>query len=575
MPNPQSNPGPSPKTKSKPAQSKPSLNIKRPRSLFLTLGGALLLIVGGAAGYWLLGGSKLSNIPVGAKVIPQNVLMSLTLTTNTAEWKRLSQLAPSPTRKSWEQGVQDLETQLLQPLDLSYDKHIRPWVGDSLTMAFLVPEGAIAEAVDRQVTVWVLPIRDFERAQDLWKSNQLTQGKPSQSRTYSGVEIRGFQAKDGADYGIAILDQQFMVFTNVGASMDQIIDTYKTTKPSLVQTPRYQEAMGAIQAGAPFAQLYVNLPAAATKMTASGNRQLSEETIDRIKEVQGIGSTVILESDGIRFKSISWLGPDTQQTLEVDNTAKDLANHFPQNTILMISEGDFQQAWRDYALGTPLKLVLPFNPKAWSDNFDQSIGIDFNDEFVPWMDGGFAAALVPAQQNEANNTPKNRNQGLGIALLAKTSDPAAATKALQNLDDKVQQRYAFQITESKIANKTVTSWKVHPGIVVGSHGWLDKNTAFLTLGAPITNRLVPPPKTNLTQAKLFRDTTRSQLQANDGHWFINVPQTLNLTQNSPLLPKLTPNLLRFFRNFEVIGVKSAVNNNWSHRYDIQVKFRKQ
>ena len=498
----------------------------------------------------------------------------MTLSTNTAQWQQLGGLGPPPTRRRWQQGVKDLEIQWLQPLGLSYDDHIRPWVGDSLTMAVMAPDVETVEVVDRQVTVWVLPIQDYDQASSLLNSNQLTLGTPPKKRTYKGVEVRDFQSATGEDYAIAVLDQQLMVFANVSIAINQVIDTFQARNPSVAETPRYAEAMQTLKAGQPFAQVYVNMPAVTNRMIAGGNRQLSTATVDRIKEVQGFGSIVTLESDGIRFKSISWFKPGATQTLEADNNVEGLAKYLPQNTVMMVSGGNFQQVWTDYAKGTAAKLLIPFNPKEWSDNVEESSGISFNDEFLPWMDGEFAGAIVPVQDDDTKDQENPLAQGVGIAVLSKPSDPTAATNALKKLDDTVQERYDFQIAESKVGNKTITTWKIQTGRAVASHGWLDQSTAFLTLGAPITNRLVQTPTPNLTQSDRFRDATRSSLQPN-GHLFINVPQVLNLTQNSPLLPKLTPDALNFLQNFEGIGVTAAVNNSWSHRYDIQIKFKQE
>lgn len=568
MSNSQVNPETSPS--SNPEQPPASIITKGPRSLFVTLGGTFLLIAGGAVGFWLLGGRDAGKLPVGARVIPQNVVMSLTLSTDTAQWEQLSSLGRANTGQNWQQGVKDLETRLLEPLELSYADHIRPWVGDSLTLAYLAPDVETVEQVDRQEVVWVLPIQNYEQASNLLDSNQLTLGRPPTKRTYNGVEVREFQGPEGQDYAIAVLEQQLMIFSNVSIALNKVIDTVQARKPSIAETPRYQEAMRPILSGQSFAHIFVNLPAAANRMVATGDLQLSEGTLARIKEVQGLGSTVSLESDGLQINGVSWLKPDAEQILEIDNNARDIAKHLPEDTFLMMSGGNFQQLWQDFAAGTPAKLLLPFNPKVWNDDLQEGVGINLNQDFIPWMDGEFAGALVPVQTGEDKDSGKR--EGVGIALLTKPSDRTAATKAFKTLDDTVQERYDFQISESKVANKIVTTWKVHTGIAVGSHGWLDQSTAFLTLGGPITNRLVQPPKTNLTQSEQFKAVTRSPLRPTS-HFYIDMPTSLNLSQNSPLLPKLTPNVVNFLQNFQGIGVTAAINNSWSHRYDIQITFK--
>jgi len=232
----------------------------------------------------------------------------------------------------------------------------------------------------------------------------------------------------------------------------------------------------------------------------------------------------------------------------------------------MTSGGNFQQVWRDYAQGNLAKLVFPLNPKAWNDDLSKRTGIDFNNQFVSWMEGEFSGAIVPAQTQD--------KQGVGIVFLAKAKDRTAANQAFRALDDAMRDRFDFLVTESKVGNKTVTNWKVPPGLSIASHGWLDNDVAFFTLGAPIANRLLPSPKNNLTQAVSFKGATSSNLNPHNGNFYIDMPRMLGLLDTNPLLPKLTPDTTNFMQGIETIGVTAAIKNEWSTRYDIHVKLKK-
>ena len=64
---------------------------KKKPSLVLTLSGAGLLIGGGIAAYWLLTqGKPLSrDMPVGANIIPQDALLTVSLSTDSSQWEKL------------------------------------------------------------------------------------------------------------------------------------------------------------------------------------------------------------------------------------------------------------------------------------------------------------------------------------------------------------------------------------------------------------------------------------------------------------------------------------------------------
>lgn len=534
----------------------------RPRTLMLTLGGAALLVVGGTIAFFLLQGEeKAGPLPLGSKVVPRDVMLSVTLNTEASKWQKLAQFGTANTQKTLRQRLQDFETEVLEPNGLSYKANIQPWAANQLTMALLPPTVESVEIQSQQATLWVVPIQDQNQFQKVFQT-KLTTANSADTRTYKETQVYEFDADDGKRYGFATLDNRWLVFTEADAPINAVIDTYKG-KPALADVPRYQEALQEIEHQDAIAKVYVNVPIAAAQMSRV---PLSPASQERIQNIQAIGSTLLLMDDGIQFKSISWLNPEAQEKLEVKNEAEDIAKHLPQDTLMMTSGGNFQQVWRDYAQGNLAKLVFPLNPKAWNDDLSKRTGIDFNNQFASWMDGEFSGAIVPAQDQE--------NKGVGIVFLAKAKDRTTANQAFRALDNAMRDRFDFLVAESKVENKTVITWKVPPGLPIASHGWLDNDVAFFTLGAPIANRLLQPPKENLTQSASFQGVTTSALDPNNGNFYMDVPRMLGLLDTNPLLPKLTPETTQFMEGIETIGVTTAIHNEWSTRYDIHVKLKK-
>ena len=86
---------------------------KTPRSLLLTLGAAVVLIVGGVAAYWILGRRDVSTLPPGATLIPEDALMSVTVTTDPNQWQKLRELGTPETRAVINQQFKQLGAQFL------------------------------------------------------------------------------------------------------------------------------------------------------------------------------------------------------------------------------------------------------------------------------------------------------------------------------------------------------------------------------------------------------------------------------------------------------------------------------
>jgi hypothetical protein len=536
---------------------------KQKRSLAFTAGGAGLLVAVGAI-FLTIRGCQPSGgiIPFGANIIPQNVLLSLTMPTDNGPWGQLDALGTPDTRKTWQDRLKSFEADFLTPFGLTYDKDVRSWVGAQATLALLSPAQEDVAKVGANAAVWFLPMRDAQRAREVL--TRMAANAPK-TRNYKEVEIKTFQGEKGKTVSTVVLEERLLIVTNGDTTLNQIIDTYRGA-PSLAQTPRFQEALSAIEDKSAFGQLYINLPIATAGLLQNTGRNFSQANLERLQAVQGFSSAISLKGDELNFKAISWLKPNAKTKLKVANKDYSLARLLPNDTVLMTAGASFQQTWQDYSEGTESQVFVPFNPSKIQASLKNSVGVDFEKEFVSWMDGEFVAAVVP--------TTDKTKQGVGLALLVKAKDRAQADKAFQKLDVAIRDRNNFLVAESKVSNRAVTTWKVPPNLPLASHGWLDDNVAFFTFGAPITDRIAGAVSSPLNDAALFKEATQTSLTPSAGQFFADLQRTTALMQNSPLLPKLSPAALKFTQGINGIGGTSAVQNEWSTRYDLVVKLKR-
>jgi Protein of unknown function (DUF3352) len=546
------------------AALKKQATSRRGRSLALTIGGAALLVGVGTLAYFLLRGQQSATvIPIGATVTPQNALLSLTVSTDESPWRQLGEFGTPESKTQWQNQLKGFETDFLTPFNLTYVKDIRPWVGPQMNIVLLSPAPEDVAQVGANATVWFLPMQDPQRA--LSVLNQAA-GSSAQKRTYKDVEVQTFKGQNGKTLSVLILENRLLIVSNGNNTLNQVIDTFRGA-PSLAQTPRLKEAMGEVNDTAAFAQLYINLPIATAGLLQNPARGMSPSTIQRVQAVQGFGSSIKIEENGLNFKSISWLKPDAKQEIKGSNKSQTLARLLPADTLMTAAGGDFKQAWQDYTQGTESQLIVPLNANKIQASLLKSTGVDFEKDFVSWMDGEFVAAVVP--------TANPSKQGVGMMVLAKANDRAIADKAFQKLDTAMRDRHSFLVAESKVGNRSVTSWKVPPNLPLVTHGWLDGDIAFFTFGAPISERILKPQNGSLAEAALFKRTQSANLSgSNTGQFFVDLPNTLAMMKNSPLLPKLAPSANPFAEAIESIGMTSAINNPWSTRYDFTVKLKR-
>jgi Protein of unknown function (DUF3352) len=553
---------------------KAKLKSRTPKPLLLTLGASALMIGGGGLAYWFFSQQgRLSVMPVGANVVPQDALMVVSLSTDQRQWQQVREFGTPRSQAVFDQNLAQFRDRFLTSKGLDYQRDVQPWVGKEVTLAFLSPQAGLTVPDPRQAAtppnpqpvVMVLPIADPLKAkQTLEQSNAVKTGKWAE-RKYNGIQIRENQETPAQSISIAALDPQTVVVANSPKAIERAIDTYKGGA-ALSATPGYGEALGQIKTEKPLARVYVNIPAAANTSAANSNRPLSPQGLNQLQQNQGLAATATIASEGIQFKSISWLKPDSKRRFEVKNTAKIMPSRFPAETLMMASGGNLQRFWTDYTQGVSANPIRFINPEGLRQGLKASVGLDLEQDFLNWMQGEFALALVPAPQGGPANLPAS------LVFMVQANDRRAAEKTLKQLDDTMASKYTFKVEESKVEGQSVVNWSLPAANVNITRGWLDGNVAFLSLGAPVTGSFVPKPAGSLAETELFKKATVTDLGSNNGHFFVNMERALALN-NFPLL-QLPPANRVVMEAIRSIGVTAAVTSDRSSRYDVFVMLQK-
>jgi hypothetical protein len=340
---------------------------KKP-SLVLTLSAAGLLIGAGSVAYWLLSQRQISSsdLLVGANIIPGDALFAVSLTTDPQQWQKLREFGTKETQAELDKNLIELRDRFLTNNGYDFQKDIAPWVGNDVTIAILAP--AIANkavpkpvttnqdaASDQQSMVMVLPVKNPEIAKNiLAQPKALKQGKWI-DRTYQGITIKQSEGQAGENLSAALLDRRFLVITDSPKATERAIDAYKN-QTSLATTGGFAENFPKIANYQRFGQFYVNVPTAAKIAAASPNRPLPAQVLAQLQNNQGLAGTMTLEPEGIRFKGVSWLNPNSQRVLAVENKAGKMQSRLPAETLMMLSGGNLQSGSVD---GAPLAGLPP------------------------------------------------------------------------------------------------------------------------------------------------------------------------------------------------------------------------
>ncbi|MEH2023174.1 DUF3352 domain-containing protein [Nostoc sp.] len=560
-----------------PLVSVPMKKNKKP-SLVLTLSAAGLLIGAGSAAYWLLAKRELSSsdLLVGANIIPGDALFAVSLTTDPQQWQKLREFGTKETQAELDKNLVQLRDRFLTNNGYDFQKDIAPWVGNDVTIAILAPATGNKPAPkpvttnenaasDQQSMVMVLPVKNPEIAKNiLAQPKTLKQGKWI-DRTYQGIAIKQSQGQVGENFSAALLDGRFLVITDSPKATERAIDAYKN-KTSLATTGGFAENVPKIANYQPFAQFYVNVPTAAKIAAASPNRPLPAQVLAQLQNNQGLAGTMTLESEGIRFKGVSWLNPNSQRVLAVENKAGKMQSRVPSETLMMLSGGNLQRLWGDYVLTSQGNPLSPIAPEQIRGGIKSLTNLDLDKDLLSWMKGEFSLSVIPT-------TPKAGSPDdfrAGLLFMVQTNNRQSAEASLKQLDDVMRNQYQFQVQPGKVADQPVVNWVSPYGTLTATHGWLDGDVAFLVVGAPIADKIIPKPNNTLASTIPFQQTVPTEPNPTNGQFFLDVERTV---KNFPL-PTLIPNQQTLLDATRSIGMTSAVSDSRSNRYDIFIALKK-
>lgn len=554
-----------------------SMRKRKKPSLVLTFSFAGLLIGAGSALYWLLTQGNLfsRDLLPGANIIPQNALVAVSLTTDQGQWEKLREFGTKETQAELDKNLMQLRDRFLTNHGYDFQKDISPWVGDQVTIAIIAPNvskttskpvATDGEAtINEQSMVMILPVKNLEKASSILAQPKAIKDGKWINRTYENIPIKETEGQVGEKFSAALLDKRFLVVTDNPKTTEQAIDAYKG-KASLATSPGFAENFSKIASSELFAQFYVNVPYSAKIATASPTRPLPAQVLAQLQNNQGLAGTIALESEGMRLKGVSWLNPNSQRVLAVENKAGTMQNRLPAETLMMLSGGNLQQLWADYVLTSQRNPYSPVMPEQLRNGVKSLTNLDLEQDLLSWMGGEFSVSVIP-------NTPKaglSENFRAALVFMVEASNRARAEAALKQLDEVMKNQYQFQVKYTTVDGKPVVNWVGPFGTLTATHGWLDGDVAFLTVGAPVGDRVIDRPNNTLANAALFQNTVPSEPNPTNGQLFLDLEKTAKYFP----LESFVPNQRSLLDATRSVGVTVAVSDSRSTRYDIFLSLKK-
>ena len=542
----------------KPSKNNKSAQKKQSAMLmYIGIGAAAIAVVGGGAYFYFVQRSQaIKGILGAAAVIPQEAQVVMAFNTKADPWNKLAQFGTPASQKLIGEGItkSPLNSLLVQS-KTDYSRDVQPWL-EGYIMTALVPNAAQPQAP--AATLVIAPTRDRNKSDAFlvkYREALTQQGARFTSKQYKDVTYHESPSRDPNNSVVtADIGGQYVAIATSPTLIQQAIDTYKGSNPSLAKKPIFAKIYSAAnqtKITEPLLQVYLDGEVALEFIGSQAKLNLNEAAIAQSRrELDAMTLTGGTQKEGLRFEINTYLKNDNFNPL-ANNEAKVL-NLLPQETFLLVSGVNLYQSWQSLvsqAKGNASSAQLIDQIRK---TVKDSTKLDLDQDILKWMNGEFAIAAIP------NNQGILANPGFGFVAIAQTSDQTAAKNALEKIDKAAQSTSGgllpkgVELKPKQIGDKSVVTWAIG-NTNVATRGTLDNNFVFWSMG-DLADMFVPKPARTLPESSPFQILTTGIPKSNGGYFYLNMTTALSLADR--LLPpevKSNPNFT------EIRSVLDAIN----------------
>jgi len=527
--------------------------------------GTTIVVAGGIGAYvfikGFLGGGD-SNSPLSsAKVVPAQALLATYINTDPRSWSQLQHFGTPKAQQILAKGLQDIDQDMNKELfngaNISYEKDIRPWVG-GIMIALLPPNPTKAVQSTTPKTqpdlgiLMVVGIKDKLSALNFANKLKSQKSLQTQESDYKGEKIIETQEKGKSTY-TSVLDNTYVLLAPDKQAIENAISTYKGD-PSFASKENATNLLSkSIDTKSSVAQIYVPDYAGMIQQLASYNlqsNQIPPQTLQQLKQIKSLVASVGIDDQGVRFKATINTDPQTNK-FQYELTPGKILSQFPAETFALINGQGIKHSWQ--SLVEQSKDYPEFQQAVTQIRGQlNTINLDLDKDIIGWMDGEFAMGAVESNQGLLAKV------GFGGALVLGTSDRPTAEATLTKLDGIAKQQ-SLIVSTRNIDGKNVTEWQIPQQGTLIAHGWLDQNTLFLAIGGPVAEALTQHKGQSIDNTENFKAVTGSLPKPNGGYFYINMEKANVLMNRFPALSQSrTPETSALLESIRGLGV--AVNS---------------
>ncbi|MEB3309906.1 MAG: DUF3352 domain-containing protein [Snowella sp.] len=545
------------------------------RSFFLTL--ALLAVVSfslaGGGLYWILSGSPLSLLqggvnltPTAAAFIPQQSPVMVSLLVNPNRLEAFSQLIAAPDkRKRAHQELKELEQSLLAKTGLNYQKEVKPWLGEEITLAVTsLDYDRSAENGVQPGYLLVVQTKDSELSKEFlqisYSEAAIAGDYDLVFDTYQGANItykRALKPSLNSNLVASTVVGDYVLFANHPKVLREALSSVQAPDLNLNQAIAYQEALKTIQEPR-IGILYANFPA----LSAWLSHLPLPETPDLS---QTLTVALSLKSQGLVAQTALTGVKNFDTPLPLLSEPVGTLAYVPHNSLLTASGTNLAQFWQQIETGlepdSPLQQVV----YRTIESVQTPWKLDLPQDIFNWVEGDYSLALVSDPNGKEPNW----------IFVAERSPDTEVDTAIAHLDELAKSQ-GYSVETLSVSGQSVTAWtKLKTAAdnnitrleaqVKGVHLTLD-HYEILTTSLEAMSQVLSANADPLVTSAKFQQAIGALPPENHGYFYLdwNGSEAF-LEKQFPVLRVLELTVKPLFKNLRSLTITSEGNVNGIRR----------
>jgi len=496
------------------------------------VGIALILAAAGTYGSRLVIGKELTPYS-GAKVIPDEAVITSHISTNSNSWAKLQQFGTPVAQnlieeklKSWQQ---EITTQ-----NFNYQTDIQPWVGN--IMLAIIPK---SQEIEEYETLAVIGIKNKFKA---WQFFRKIDKKITKNQ-YQGIDISQVITQDKNSIYWALIGDKLL------------LSPTKETIEAAIDTVKGDSSFANREGAKEILSQQVNIANTLAKIYLADPEGMTEK-----QEVKSAVIGVGVDEQGIKIQAIAKLNPDLvegfqQQLKPVKNK---IISQFPDSTILLMNGQGLNKTWEELIKVGQEYPELEASLNQGKQLFKQSTNLDLETDIFAWMDGEYGIGIIQGKDSYGN-------VAVGGIMIVETSDRPTTETTLTKVNQIAKYHPFIRIKDSNIQGKQVTEWQTPQNKTFFSHGWLQDNSLLFSFITPFNEIINGQP---LTQSETFSEITKALPQENLGYIYLDIEKAMSLSQNYPQTIIISPEAKIILSSLRAVGFTASTPGNNSTQIDV-------